>query len=188
MLKDLPQKLSFPTSKRFAVNKWIEIIRVSTLSVHTMDSVVFIYLNQSLSHASAAIAKSMPVKDLDLLYRSSTDSPTSLGNLNRKSSPHISRARSRRRGIRYRPYRWEGLLSDPTHKGVEGRRKWLLKLEGVWPLAALEVGDTFQWSLGVKLKNGPARYVHLHDVLFHDWLSLSQRKVRKAMIWIRVPS
>lgn len=156
----------------------------------TMDSVVFIYLNQSLSHASAAIAKSMPVKDLDLLYRSSTESPTSLGNLNRKSSPHISRARSRRRGIlvRYRPYRWEGLLSDPPHKGVEGRRKWLLKLEGVWPLAALEVGDTFQWSLGFKLKNGPARYVHLHDVLFHDWLSLSQRKVRKAMIWIRVPS
>ena len=139
MLKDLPQKLSFPTSKRFAVNKWIEIMRASTLSVHTMDSVVFIYLNQSLSHASAAIAKSMPVKDLDLLYRSSTESPISLGNLNRKSSPHISRARSRRRGIlvRYRPYRWEGLLSDPPHKGVEGRRKWLLKLEAWFGLSPL---------------------------------------------------
>ena len=67
--------------------------------------------------------------------------------------------------IRFRPtYRWEGLLSDPPHKGGhEGRRKWLVKLKAwfgispFWRSGLPSNGISFD----VQLKNG--RYVPLDD-------------------------
>jgi len=67
--------------------------------------------------------------------------------------------------IRYRPtYRWEGLLSDPPHKGgLEGRRGWLVKLQAWFGISPLwrSGSPSNGISFDVQLKNG--RYVLLDD-------------------------